>query len=71
MPDTIMARLYNQTGNLYNGAWDCLYKSVKTEGVLALYKGYFAHLARILPHTVSEPAQCDETETLTHDGFRS
>lgn len=52
-PDTVMSRMYNQTGNLYKGAFDCLYKTVKTEGILAMYKGYFAHLARILPHTVS------------------
>lgn len=44
--------MYNQTGNLYSGVFDCLYKTVKTEGLLAIYKGYFAHLARILPHTV-------------------
>jgi solute carrier family 25 protein 34/35 len=52
-PDTVMSRMYNQTGNLYSSAFDCLYRTVKTEGVLAVYKGYFAHLARILPHTVS------------------
>lgn len=51
-PDTIMSRMYNQTGNLYKSAWDCLYKTVTTEGILAIYKGYFAHLSRILPHTV-------------------
>lgn len=48
-----MARMYNQTGNLYQGVFDCLYKTVRTEGLLAIYKGFFAHLARILPHTVS------------------
>jgi len=52
-PDTVMSRMYNQTGNLYNGALDCLYRTVKTEGFFAIYKGFFAHLARILPHTVS------------------
>lgn len=51
-PDTVMARLYNQHGNLYSGIFDCLYKTVSTEGVLAVYKGFFAHLARILPHTI-------------------
>lgn len=44
--------MYNQTGNLYKGVFDCLYKTISTEGVLAIYKGFFAHLARILPHTV-------------------
>lgn len=52
-PDTVMSRMYNQTGNLYSGAFDCLIRTVKTEGLLAVYKGFFAHLARILPHTVS------------------
>lgn len=47
-----MSRMYNQRGNLYSSTFDCLKKTIKTEGVLAIYKGYFAHLARILPHTV-------------------
>jgi solute carrier family 25 protein 34/35 len=48
-----MSRMYNQTGDLYKGAFDCLFKTIRKEGILAIYKGYFAHLARILPHTVS------------------
>lgn len=52
-PDTVMSRMYNQSGSLYSSAFDCLYRTIKTEGVLAVYKGFFAHLARILPHTVS------------------
>lgn len=52
-PDTVMSRMYNQTGSLYSSAFDCLYRTIKTEGPLAVYKGFFAHLARILPHTVS------------------
>lgn len=65
-PDTIMSRMYNQTGNLYKGVFDCLYKTVTTEGILAIYKGYFAHLARILPHTVCLhiPSACS-IESLT------
>jgi len=52
-PDTVMSRMYNQTGDKYKSAMDCLMKTVRTEGVLAIYKGFTAHLARILPHTVS------------------
>jgi len=59
--DTVMARMYNQTGNLYSGIWDCFYKTVSTEGVLAIYKGYFAHLARILPHTILTLSLAEQT----------
>ena len=52
-PDTVMSRMYNQTGNLYTSAFDCLRRTIQTEGVFAIYKGFFAHLARILPHTAS------------------
>ncbi|EEA26240.1 Mitochondrial oxaloacetate carrier protein [Talaromyces marneffei ATCC 18224] len=60
-PDTIMSRMYNQTGNLYKGVFDCLYKTVSTEGLLAIYKGYFAHLARILPHTILTLSLAEQT----------
>ena len=51
-PDTTMNRLYNQRGDKYKGIIDCFAKTIKTEGVFALYKGFSAHLARILPHTI-------------------
>ena len=63
-PDTVMARMYNQTGNLYSGAFDCLYRTVKTEGLLAVYKGFFAHLARILPHTILTLTFAEQTNKL-------
>lgn len=56
--------MYNQTGNLYKGVFDCLYKTVKTEGVLAIYKGFFAHLARILPHTVLTLSLAEQTNRM-------
>ena len=63
-PDTVMARMYNQTGNLYSGAFDCLFRTVKTEGILAVYKGFFAHLARILPHTILTLSLAEQTNKL-------
>jgi len=63
-PDTVMARLYNQHGNLYSGIFDCLYKTVSTEGVLAVYKGFFAHLARILPHTILTLTLAEQTNKM-------
>ena len=62
--DTIMSRMYNQTGNLYTGVFDCLTKTVKTEGLLAIYKGFFAHLARILPHTILTLSLAEQTNKL-------
>ena len=56
-----MARLYNQHGNLYNGIFDCLWKTVKTEGILSVYKGFTAHLARILPHTILTLTLAEQT----------
>ncbi|KAL7271156.1 Mitochondrial oxaloacetate carrier protein [Rhizina undulata] len=63
-PDTVMSRMYNQTGNLYSGIFDCLMKTVKTEGILAIYKGYFAHLARILPHTILTLTLAEQTNKI-------
>jgi solute carrier family 25 protein 34/35 len=59
-----MSRMYNQTGNLYNGIFDCFSKTVKTEGVLAIYKGFLPHLARILPHTVLTLSLAEQTNKL-------
>lgn len=59
-----MSRMYNQTGNLYTGITDCVLKTVKTEGPLAIYKGFFAHLARILPHTILTLTLAEQTNKL-------
>lgn len=63
-PDTIMSRLYNQNGNLYNGVIDCLGKTIRTEGVFAIYKGFLPHLARILPHTILTLTLAEQTNKL-------
>lgn len=56
-----MSRLYNQNGNLYNGVFDCLAKTVRTEGFFAIYKGFLPHLARILPHTILTLSLAEQT----------
>jgi solute carrier family 25 protein 34/35 len=59
-----MSRMYNQNGNLYQGVFDCLRKTVKTEGLLAIYKGFLPHLARILPHTILTLSLAEQTNKL-------
>ncbi|KAK3896960.1 mitochondrial carrier domain-containing protein [Staphylotrichum tortipilum] len=63
-PDTIMSRMYNQNGNLYAGVFDCLAKTVKTEGFFAIYKGFVPHLTRILPHTILTLTLAEQTNKL-------
>ncbi|KAL2159600.1 hypothetical protein VTH06DRAFT_2169 [Thermothelomyces fergusii] len=63
-PDTIMSRMYNQNGNLYAGVFDCLAKTVRTEGFFAIYKGFLPHLARILPHTILTLTLAEQTNKL-------
>lgn len=50
--DVVLTRLYNQKGNMYAGPVDCFTKTVKTEGPMALYKGFWAQLFRIGPHSI-------------------
>lgn len=59
-----MSRLYNQHGDLYKGVFDCLGKTIRTEGFLALYKGFLPHLARILPHTILTLSFAEQTNKL-------
>ena len=59
-----MSRMYNQTGNLYASALDCFFKTLTTEGVLAMYKGFTAHLARILPHTILTLTLAEQTNKI-------
>ncbi|KAG7290244.1 hypothetical protein NEMBOFW57_000242 [Staphylotrichum longicolle] len=63
-PDTVMSRMYNQNGNLYAGAFDCLAKTVRTEGFFAIYKGFLPHLTRILPHTILTLTLAEQTNKL-------
>lgn len=50
--DVVLTRLYNQKGNLYKGPVDCFTKTIRTEGPTALYKGFWAQLFRVGPHSI-------------------
>lgn len=50
--DVVLTRVYNQKGDLYKGPFDCMMKTLKTEGVTAFYKGFWAQLFRIGPHSI-------------------
>lgn len=55
--DLVRTRLMNQPvdahgrGTLYSGMVDCAVKTVRAEGVLAIYKGFLAQWMRVGPHT--------------------
>ncbi|KAJ2512418.1 Mitochondrial oxaloacetate carrier protein [Coemansia sp. RSA 1939] len=57
--DVVSTRMYNQKaasaghgGVLYKNPLQCFYKTVSTEGVFSLYKGFLAHYLRLGPHTI-------------------
>lgn len=50
--DVVLTRLYNQKGALYKGTVDCFVKTVRSEGLGALYKGFVAQLLRNTPHSI-------------------
>eukprot|EP01132_Coremiostelium_polycephalum_P004075 gene4075-5101_t len=55
--DVARTRLYyqgkgNSHGEKYKSLLDCIYKTTKAEGPLALYKGFWAHYLRLGPHTI-------------------
>lgn len=50
--DVVLTRVYNQQGDLYKGPVDCIIKTARTEGLSAFYKGFWAQLFRIGPHSI-------------------
>jgi hypothetical protein len=54
-PPTLPARrLYQSAGKAtqYSGPLDCALKTVRSEGLLAMQKGWLAQYARLGPHTI-------------------
>lgn len=50
--DVIKTRVMNMKDGAYSGAVDCFLKTVKSEGPMALYKGFIPTIARQGPFTV-------------------
>ncbi|KAG0052439.1 Mitochondrial oxaloacetate carrier protein [Gryganskiella cystojenkinii] len=50
--DIVSTRMFNQAGEFYKNPLDCFVKTIRTEGIGALYKGFTAHYLRIGPHTI-------------------
>jgi len=59
--DVVKTRIMNQKSVLldsthsdlpYKGAIDCLFRTVKAEGLLGLYKGFLPNALRLGPHTL-------------------
>ncbi|KAH7910458.1 mitochondrial carrier domain-containing protein [Hygrophoropsis aurantiaca] len=75
--DTTLTRMYNQpttrlpngrlVGTLYKNPIDCLWKTLKAEGVLGWYKGSTAHFLRIAPHTIITLTMNDIIQNLYKD----
>lgn len=50
--DVVKTRIMTSSGKEYSGSIDCLRKTIKGEGLAALYKGFWPAYSRLGPHTV-------------------
>lgn len=64
--DVILTRIYNQKGDLYKGPMDCFIKTIRIEGISALYKGFEAQVFRIAPHTIICLTMMEQTMKLVY-----
>lgn len=64
--DVVLTRLYNQKGDLYSGPMDCFTKTIRTEGPTALYKGFWAQLFRVGPHSILTLMFMEQSMKLVH-----
>lgn len=56
--DNVKTKLQKMTKNAegknpYNGVMDCLYKTIRKEGVTGLWVGYSTYLFRVAPHSMT------------------
>jgi len=53
--DVVSTRMYNQkrgTEKFYKSTLDCMWQTLRIEGLRGLYKGWLAHYFRLGPHTI-------------------
>lgn len=63
--DVIKTRFMNMKANAYSGVLDCALKTVRTEGPLALYKGFLPTVMRQGPFTIVLFVTLEEIRYLT------
>jgi hypothetical protein len=65
--DVAKTRLMNMSGGEYNGMVHCLTKTIDTEGVFALYKGFLPTLIRQMPYVIVTWVTVEQIKILLHD----
>lgn len=50
--DVIKTRLQNAPSGTYKGMVNCLFVTVKNEGLMSMMRGFFAASVRLVPHTI-------------------
>ena len=62
--DVVKTRIMMAAPGRYNGMMHCLRDTVRSEGMLALYKGVLASFTRLGPHTVLTFVFLEQIRTL-------
>ncbi|XP_010520757.1 PREDICTED: mitochondrial uncoupling protein 4 [Tarenaya hassleriana] len=65
--DVVKTRVMNSAAGAYGGAWDCAVKTVRAEGVMALYKGFVPTVSRQGPFTVVLFVTLEQVKKLLKD----
>ncbi|KAL6024076.1 Mitochondrial oxaloacetate carrier protein [Candidozyma auris] len=66
VPQNLLVNVVAGFGNLYKGPVDCFAKTIKIEGPTALYKGFWAQLFRVGPHSILTLMFMEQSMKLVH-----
>eukprot|EP01138_Halocafeteria_seosinensis_P014244 gb/GECG01014543.1/.p1 GENE.gb/GECG01014543.1/~~gb/GECG01014543.1/.p1 ORF type:complete len:307 (+),score=31.18 gb/GECG01014543.1/:1-921(+) len=64
--DVAATRIYQDSERIYRSPMDCLVKTTRHEGILALYKGSVAQFIRVGPHTILTFVFYEQIKKLFH-----